>query len=214
MGDQHGDTGGEGFQDDVAVCVSFRREDKGVEVGEGAGERFPVKDAAKDGSGQIATQKGLLVALPHQAEMEGPCGERGQLGVNGDEPANVLFGAEPADVSDTKDVVALPDPFRWMKERRVDTALHQAAGFAGKRSQEGDKLGVGGDRPTGVSVEAGDEAERGVLYGSTDRLARGNPGGEAAGGVLMNVGMPGGENGKPATVGEDETKEAAIARAG
>ncbi len=140
------------------------------------------------------------------------------------EKADVFLDGEAADVAEDEaafDVFGLRSrTFAGREEVGVDAALHLVAGAAGGCGEHVAELGVGGEEEPGETVEACGCPER---AGLDDVLggARARPGGEvlgeeagAAGGVLVDVGVPGCGEWDPELPAEVGSQDAEVAGAG
>ena len=107
---------------------------------------------------------------------------------------------------------------RWGEEVGVDAALHEVTGAVDGALEQGAECGVGGVEGFGATIELRGDVEGGGF----DRAFEGNAGaaevaGEpahAAGGVLVEIGVPGGDEWDVELVGEVGSKEAELAGAG
>ena len=110
-------------------------------------------------------------------------------------------------------------PSRGGEEGGVDTALHEVAGTVAHVLKEGAELGVGSEEDAGEAIEAGGGEEGEALDGFFDAggvmgsQMAGEPA-HAAGGVLVDVGVPGGGERDVVAPGEPGAEDAELAGTG
>jgi len=213
-----GDAAGEGFEDYVAEGVGVGGEDEEVHVGVGGGEGFVAEDAGDFGVGEGSAEVGFFGSVADDVPA-GDEAEGAELGVYFGEEGYVFFYAKAAYVAqDDLAIVRGAGAAGGGEERGVDAALHEVAGAVGGALEEGAEGGVGGVEGLGVAVELAGELEGGGLYGVLEEGADGaevlGEPAHAAGGVLMQIGVPAGDEGDAELMGEVGSEEAELAGAG
>ncbi len=193
-------------------------EDEEVEVGVGSGEGFATEDAGEFGVGEGGAEGGFFGAVADD-EPAGGEAEGAELGVDFGEEGYVFFYAEAAYVAEQDvRVVGGTGAASGGEEGGVDAALHEVAGAVGSALEEGAEGGVGGVEGVGSAIEGGGDLEGSGLDCAFEREAEGaevtREPAHAAGGVFVEIGVPGGDEREVELVGEVGSEEAEFAGAG
>ncbi len=220
-GDDGGDAAGEGFQDYVAEGVGMGGEDEEVHVGVGGGERFVAEDAGEFGVGERGAEVLLFRTVaddePARREAEGA-----ELGVDFGQEGHIFFYRQAAYVAQywlaDFGFVERAGAAGGGEERGVDATLHEVAGAVDGALEEGAEGGVGRVESLCAAVKLCGDLKGGgfygVLYFTAYRPEVARQPAHAAGGVLVEIGVPAGDERDVELVGEVGSKEAELAGAG
>ena len=220
-GDDGGDAAGEGFEDYVAEGVGVGGEDQEIHVRVGGGERFVAENAGDVGVRQRRAESCFFASLadddPARRDTEGA-----ELGVDFGEERYIFFHGQATYVAQywlaELGVVERAGAPGRREEVRVDAALHEVAGSVGSALEERAEGGIGGVEGRCPVVEMRGDLERGgfdntlkVGTGVTEVLREPT---HPTGCVLVQIGVPAGDERHVELVGEVGSKEAEFAGAG
>ncbi len=217
-GNDGGDAAGQGFEDYVAEGIGVGGEDEEVHVGVGRGEGFAAEDAGEFGVGERGAEVGFFGSVADDEPVRDDA-QRAELGVDFGEEGYVFFYRQAAYVTQNHvGVVEGAVAASGGEERGVHAALHEVAGAVDGALEEGAEGGVGGIERLGAAVELRGEVEGGGFDGALYFFAYGaevaREPAHAAGGVLVKIGVPAGDEWDVELVGEVGSKETELAGAG